>query len=679
MLTRKTALACLAVLLCAAPLPAQEDLRKLYYDAAAQWLDGRPEDAAGALKYVVYRSSDLDLAGAALKDLAALLAEAGKNAEALAYLTKAEIMAPEDFYLHLEKGWNLLSLEKFQDARAAFEKASTLTADQDLASQARLGQAMAEAELAGPTAAIDGLRSIYTRYPYLLSPAAQLISSNLVRIKKRPHAVNFIKEALTYDPRNIQAEIDLAHLYEDSDFYVPAWQTFYTLADLDPEETYFGEKEKKLRKYVKGKIDNLLYWARMAWPSHKDPFPQDKNPRVKIGLYADRDGALSLVKSFSFISASDFEIFDSRLGRVISGKSGMQWTISYDEMNRIYELRDSMGATAHTTNNSLRIAPKAPGGVILIKNPEMPAAHGVNRGDKEVSGELTALSRGDGFWLINETSLESLVAPVISQLADGSKMAEQLKALAVTARTRLTRLARMTSHTGMEHHLCDSAHCLPYAGLQAASAAAAAAAKDTGGEVLLTADSLAPADFHRACGGLTRAGISDGGRPLPRLTPFTFYAHTLRAPADGLYCLAEDKTTASDVYWTLLLKPRWIEARLNRKQKIGYLRAIIPLAREPGGRVKAVRFEGTAGSAVVQGQQAIAAALGAGALRSNLFSIRPVFRGKYPDFFILRGLGTGEGEGLCVLGARGMAKARAASYREILRHYFPIYKVGRGR
>lgn len=679
MTKRSTALLCLGCLLAASPLPAQEDLNKLYREAAAQWLDGRPEDAAGGLKYVVYRSTDQALSGAALRDLAALLAEAGKNAEALAYLAKGELLAPEDFYVHFEKGWNLLSLEKFQDARTAFEKAATLTADQDLASQARLGQALAETELAGPGAAIDGLRSIYTRYPYLLSPVAQLISANLERIKKRPHAVNFIKEALTYDPRNIQAEIDLAQLYEDSDFHVPAWQTYYTLSDLDPEEKFFSDKEKKLRKFVKGKIDNLLYWARMAWPAHKAPLSGDGRPKVKVGLYAGRDGVPSLVKSFSFIGASDFEVFDSRLGKVVAGKSGMQWTLSYDEMNRIYELRDSMGATAHTTNNSLRIVPKAAGGVILIKNPDLPEATGVNRGDKELSGELLALARGPGFWLINETHLENLVSPVTARVADGSKMQEQLKALAVTVRTRLTRLARMTSHASPEYHLCDSAHCLNYPGLQAESAASSAAAAETRGEMLLTGDSLAPADFHRACGGVTASGVNDGAHPLPRLTPFELYAHTLKGPPAGLLCLAEDKTESSDVYWTLLLKPRWIESRLNRAAKVGYLRAVVPLAREPGGKVKALRFEGTAGTHVAEGAEAIAAALGAGALRSSFFSIRPVFRGKYPAFFIVRGIGTGDGNGLCVLGARGLAKARAAKYRDILRHYFPLYKVGKPR
>ena len=669
----------LALLCSASPAKAEEDLAKIYSDASAQWMDGRPEDAAEAFKYVIYRSSDQVLNAAALRDLAVLLAEAGKNGEALAYLMKGEILSPGDFYIHFEKGWNLLSLEKYQDARAAFKKALTLTADQDLANQARFSMAMAEAELGGPAAAIEDLRSVYTRYPYLLSPTAQLISENLVRIKKRPHAVNFIKEALTYDQRNIQAEIDLARIYEDSDFNVPAWQTYYTLSDLDPEENFFVKKEKKLRKYVKGKLDNMLYWSRMAWPAHKDPLPVDSGPRTKVGLYSAKNGVPSLVKSFSFIAATDFDLVDTRLGNISSGRSGMQWTVTYNEMNRIYEIRDSMGSTAHTTTNSVRIVPKVPGGAILIKNPQLPEARGVNRGDKEVSGELLALVREKGFWLINETPLENLVSPITAKLADGSRLPENLKALAVTVRTRLGRLSKLISHESREYHLCDSSHCMPFAGLQTENGPSAAAAAQTKGETLTAGAGQAPANFHRACGGFTANGADDGGRPLPHMTPFSFYSHTLLGPPERLLCLAEDKTTASDVYWTLLLDPHWIESRLNRTKKIGYIRAIIPLARSAAGRLKSIRVDGTAGSVVIQGEEPIAAALGAGALRSTLFSIRPIFKGRNPKLFILRGIGTGDGDGLCLLGARGMAKARGSKYRDILKHYFPLYKVSKAR
>jgi SpoIID/LytB domain protein len=675
----KAALLCAALLAFPLLAAADEDLSKLYSDAAAPWMDGRPADAEGALKYVVYRSSDEALTSSALLDLVALCGEEGKNAEALAYLAKGEITSPDNFYIQLEKGWNLLSLEKYQDARAAFEKALSLTADQDLSSQARLGLALADAELSGPAAAIDDLRSIYTRYPYLLSPVAELIGANLERLKRRPDAINFIKDALTYDPRNIQAEIDLARLYADSDFYVPAWQTYYTLYDMDPKEPYFDKMQQKLQKYIKGRTEDLLYWVRLAWPEHKVPIPQGKGPTIRIGLYADNTGVPSLVKSFSFICAADFDLIDSRMGRIASGKNNMQWTISYDQLNRVYQITDSMGAAVQSTTNDIRIVPKTPGGVILIKNPRLSDAHGVNRGDKEVSGELTALIREKGFWLINETTVEALVSPISAQLADGSTLPEQLKAIAVLVRTRLTWLARLARHESREYNICDSAHCLAFSGLQTENDTSAAAARDTRGEILTAGGATAPVEFHRACGGFTESGVNDGGRPMPRMTPFNFYAYTLKGPPDGMLCLADDKTSSSDVYWTLLLDPKWIESRLNRSHKVGYILSLVPLARQADGRIKAIRVEGTAGSTVVEGADNISFALAAGALRSTLFSIRPVFKGKYPEFFLLRGIGTGDGNGMCLLGSHGMAKARGAKYRDILRHYFPYYIVKKGR
>ncbi|MEI7529073.1 MAG: SpoIID/LytB domain-containing protein [Elusimicrobiota bacterium] len=656
----------------AAPARAQQDLAKIYSGAAASWLGGRPEEAAGAYKYVADHSTDAALTGAALKDLAVLLAEAGKNAEALPALAKAEALDPEDFFVRFEKGWNLLGLSKYKEARAAFQKALSLTADQALSSQAGFGMALAEARLSGPAQALDLLRPVYTRAPNLLSPAAQMISFYLEKTGKKQDALNFIKESIDYDPLNFQAETDLARLYEKTGVPMAAWQTYYTLYDLDPYEKRFTDKTKELIKRVKGKAEDLLYWARMNGPAHTDPVEQGSGPVVKIGLYADKAGVPAVVRSFSFMAASDFDLTDARLGLLLSGKRGAQWTIAYNAENGLYEILDNRGAVVRTTGNSLRVSVKTPGATLLIKSPELgPGAHGVNRGDKEIAGELIALAREKGFWLINATALEPLVSPISASLADRVKLPEYLKALAVTVRTRLTWLAAAARHESRDYDLCDSAHCLPFPGLQAENEVSAETAKATRGQLLHMDGAVAPAAFHRACGGLTAAGASDAGTPAAPAAPFSVYARGVKSPPAGLLCLVADKTQASDVAWTLLLRPEWIESRLNRSHKIGRLKALVPLAREADGRVKAIRAEGTSGTAVIDGPGAISELLAAGTLRSTLFSIRPVYDGKLPEFFLVRGIGTGDGQGLCLLGARGMAQTQDAGYLDILAHYFP--------
>ena len=650
---------------------AEENLLKPLGEAFAAWAAGRPEDAAGSLEYVAFRSSDTALTLTAIRELATLLAEQGKNREAVAYLTKAEILAPEDPYLAFEKGWNLLSLESFLDARAAFEKALTLTGEADLASQARFGLALSEAHLGGPSSAASHLQTIYNKYPYLLSPAAQVISAQYEKLGKRQHAITFLGEALTYDPRNLQAEIDLARLYDKANYYLPAWQTYYTLSALDPDDSYSAKKAENLADHVSGKLDNLLYWTRMSWPVHAKPLAVAAGDTLRLGLFAGSGGVPSLLTEFSFIANTEFVINDSRLGPVGGGKANMQWNVRYNILNKSYELRDAMGSVIHSTRNSFRLTPKAPGGVILIKSPVLNAEKGVNRGDREVTGDLSVMVKENGFRLVNAAPVEALVPPIATQLAGGSKVPEELKALSVVVRTRLLHLRTARQHNDPDYELCDSEHCLAFPGLQIENEAALQASAKTRGEVLAAGGSPAPAYFHTACGGFTADGVNDNSRPPARLTPFNLYYRTLKAPADDLLCLAADRTKASDAVWTLMLKPKWIEDRLNRRTKIGYIRSIIVLKRDATGRALSMKVEGTAGSAVLEGFAEISRVLAAGALRSPLFVIRPVFDGKYPGYFLVRGIGTGHGRGYCVLGAHSLAKDRGAGYLSILRHYFP--------
>lgn len=669
----------LFLLLAAALFPppcGAEDLEKIYGEAVAAWMDGRPEDAQGSLKYIVFRSSDALTAVPAIKDLCVLLAESGKHAEALPYLDKAEILAPEDPYIQFEKGWDLLSLENHMDARTALERTLTLTADADLVNQTRFALGLAEAHLGGPDAAIQNLAMVYQRYPYLLSPAAEMTSANYEKLKKKKaHAVTFLKEALSYDPRNIQAEIDLARLYEETDYKVAAWQTYYTLSELDPSETYFEEKTEKLKKYVKGKLDNLLYWTRLAWPPHNKPINYDPKNVVRIGLFSAGDSGPALLTEFSFICNTDFTLTDSRLGPISDGKASSQWNVKFSPLNKIYEVRDNSGSVVHTTRNSMRIAPKTKGGVILIKSPEPLLKRGVNRGDREVAGELGVLVTENGFRLVNSVGLENVVAPITASLAGGSRQSEELKALSIVVRTRLLILKNAKQHDDADYDVCDTPHCIIFPGLQAESEAAGKAAALTREEILTRDGAPAGGHFHTACGGFTEEGVNDGGRPAGRLSPFSLNLMLLKAPPEKLLCLPFDKTTSSEVYWTLMLEPKWIENRANRRSKIGYIKAVVPLKRAANGKVQSLRIDGTAGSVTVEGFEDISRILAGGTLRSALFTVRPIYEGKYPKYFVVRGIGTGDGKGYCILGARGMVKNSAVKSADILYHYFPYYKV----
>ena len=657
------------------PASAEENLLKPLGEAFSAWTDGRPEDAVGSLEYVAFRSSDTVLTLSAIKEISVLLAELGRNQEALAYLAKGEILAPEDPYLAFEKGWNFLSVENYLEARSAFEKTITITGEADIVQQARFGLALAEARLGGPLEAASGLQTVYQKYPYLLSPAAEVISAQYEALKKRQHAVTFLEEALAYDPRNIQAEIDIARLYDKAGYYLQAWQTYYNLSELDPGDEYAADKTSKLAKYVKGKLDNLLYWTRMAWPVHLKPVNRGEGNLFRVGLFSDAEGEPAPLTGFSFIANTGFAITDSRLGAVGEGKANMQWGVKYNPLNRIYELRDNMGSVIHSTRNSFRLTPRIKGGVILIKSPELVPQRGINRGDREVTGELNIIARPDGFIAVNTVSLEAIAPAIVASLSAGGKQPEELKALAVVVRSKLVSLKNARNHSGRDYDICDSPHCLAFPGLQAENETALKAVESTRDEVLFKDGSPVAGDFHTACGGFTESEVNDNGRAMGRMTPFSLYYLTLKAPPDNLLCLADDRTAASDVSWTLMLEPGWIEARVNRLAKVGRIRSMYVLKRRPGGRALTLRIEGASGSLVLEGFEAISRALAAGMLRSALFTMRPVFEGKYPKYFLLRGIGTGDGRGYCVLGGHGLAKNYGSNYLEILKHYFPGYKV----
>lgn len=652
-----------------------EDENILFKKAYSSWLDGRPEDAAGTLKYIIFRTADTKKSLKAITQLSIILAELGKPQEALAYLTKAEVIDSGNPYTHFEKGWNYLALEEYSAARTAFEKVLPLTVAHDIVAQTRLGIALSEIELTGAASAIKSFQSVYHKFPYLISPVSQMISKCFEKIKKRQHSVIFLKKALEYDPKNIQAMIDLAFLYERVDYYMQAWQTFYTLREMCPDEPFFIKKTKKLSKYIKGKKDNLLYWTRLAWPVHKKPLEFYGSKMIRIAMYSDEKGNPSPIESFDFIANTDFIIEDSILGKAAEGKANSQWTVKYNSLNGVYELTDNMAIIAHTTKRKFKIIPKTKGGVILIKSPILTVEQGINRGDKELTGEINLIPViNTGLIMVNKTPIENCVAAIISLLAPDKTSIEELKTFAVVVRTKLLGMFYTKKSSSPYYDICDSEYHIVFQGLQTENAYSVEAAKLTRGEVLYKNNSLSNADMHTACGGSTDRANDQGSMPSS-MTPFDFYKWTLQSPPDNLLCLPNDKQMSSNVHWTLLLDSKWIETRANVKYKIGKLKSLVPLKRKKDGRIETLRIEGTANTVTIRGFKDISHILASGTLRSSIFNIRPMFDGKYPDYFVLRGIGTGHGQGLCVWGTHGMVQNLGYKYEKILKHYFPELKI----
>jgi len=653
----------------------------LFKESAAAWLDGRPLDAAGTLKYIVFMTSGPHKNIKAIRNLSAIFATLGKNKESIPYIKKWEIMDSSNPYVYLEKGWHYLAIEDYLQAQKALSEALTLTAEQSLSAEIKLLLSYCETYLAGPLKAIREFQESYHKYPYIVSLASLLASRAYARIKERQYSLIFLKQSLEYDTKNFQALIDLAETYDKVNYIVPAWQSFYTLLQIDPTEEYFRKKEKKLSKSLKGKKENLFHWTRLSWPVHDKPPERLGKKRIRIALFSNKKGTPARLSNFSFIANTSFKIEDSVLGKIAEGKPNTQWQILYDSKNGVYEVKDNFSVSIRKTRNQLKITPSRPTGIILIKSPKlMSTSFGVSRGDREIAGILSIIphSKG-GFILVNNTFLENCVSPITSFYSKGRKNIEELKAVAVVVRTKLLKLFYTHEAKSPYYDITDSGRHIEFAGLQVENRNSLKAVKMTKGEVLYLRNTLANVDMHEACGGITENGVNDNSSMPREKTPFALYSWTLSSPPANLLCLPLDKAESANVYWHELLDAKWIEKRANRKYKIGKLKSLIPLKRDKNFKVKSLRIEGTAKSVDIKGFKEISYILAAGTLRSSTFDIRPLFDGKFPVSFLLRGIGTGNGKGLCLWGARGMAENLGRKYKYILKHYFPGTRVKKVR
>ncbi len=653
------------------PLNAEEQ-QKVFLEALNSWKDGRIEDAIESYKYLLYVSTNEKDQIEYTKDLSVLLNNLGRPATAKIYIDKVEAAGFEDPFLKYEKGMALYAMKKFTEAKKAFEEVPLLSNREDLIYNARFMSSMTEMELGGPLKAVEGFQTVYQKYPYLLAPSAYMIADCYEQAKKRNISVNFLKEALLYDSMNIQALIKLANIYDETSYYLPAWQSYYTLSEIDPENSFFIKAKKRLLKYAarEKKPDNLLYWVRLAWPVHDSKVSISKGEKISVGLFSNNFTQYE-TQGFDFISNSNFNIFDSKLGKTYSGRKKSQYSVRYLEKDRLFELKDNSGSRVYTTRQNFSIKPVDENEVILLKTPifkqESPL---INKSDRELTGSLEIHVSTTGMKIVNKTWTEHVQAGIISRMSIPKDNSEFLKALSLVIRTSIKNYLK--SPVSTQYDICDSKDCYEYIGLQFENSYVVKAMKETYGESLLGPSNIT---FHKACGGKTLSEVDDRANRQLRYTPSGVEIYFMTQPDRDLYCLPEDSTLFSEVLWTVILEPKWIEERINPKYHIGSLKNINIIKRDSQMRPISIRINGSASDAIVEGRKSVNWALSGGNFRSEKFTIRPIMKGDRASYFIVRGIGTGNMEGFCLSGAYGLAKHHGYSYKKIISHYFPSAKI----
>ena len=268
--------------------------------------------------------------------------------------------------------------------------------------------------------------------------------------------------------------------------------------------------------------------------------------------------------------------------------------------------------------------------------------------------------------ITRDLSLEEYVLGVLAAEGSIEDELEALKALAVASRTFALHNLHRHAHDGYD--FCNTTHCQRYVFTITDERKHARfknllrrAASETAGLALRDAEGrMADAYFHAACGGHT-ANIKTlwGGSDAPEY---------LSGVTDE-YCLTARHTWVNVIPAAKLARA----LRGDSRSDVGArLENIVVTDGDETGRAEFIALEGE-NRRVLRGwdfKLIVGRALGWNILKSSRFEVTRVGQN-----FVFRGEGFGHGLGLCQEGAHVMAQ-RGASYRQILKHYFPGTSVG---
>ncbi|MFA6028867.1 MAG: SpoIID/LytB domain-containing protein [Elusimicrobiota bacterium] len=670
-----SALLFVALLFPAAREARANEAEDVYRAAYADFLDGRYERASSGYRY-------LETIGATDaqhdSNLALTYRDDARPDQALAFWVKATLLAPTDAFLWNQRAWAYLALGQMKDARDAFRSSLKVSTAAPTSAEADFGLGLAESLDGDLKNAYAPLQAALARSPYLAPAAALELGRITMRQRRWAQAIPFLTMALSQDPQQADAARDLAEAYEKTGQGQAAWQAYKLALDLDPADKKARERSDKILSFLERRPTDAMPLRRLARPLMREPnesdLPAEKSsaasPPVRVMMFTDSRGRPAHLTHFYVMGSAGFRLLDLKIGTEVDRVRPMiQWEVIFKPDNRVIELRDTSGNLRYVTKQPFRFERDAEWGTILIKNPELGDLQGQDAGDRELRGSVEVIPTPNGFHIVDEVPLEQYLPAVIGRQLPEKSPEEAYRTLAVLMRTRVSALMARAPETPERVHLGDSVQGLAYEGLTAESAAAAKGARSTQGVALL-APGGAP-EFHLACGGGTEGGVQD--RAEPRRTPrspveFERFLHSF--PDDGQYDEASALAPAIWSRWLRVFDAELLRERAERAKPLGPLQAVRVLRRSGTGRVQAVEVVGARASARFEGERAVADLLSPGSLRSNIFSLQPIYDGKDLRRVLVWGAGTGHGRGLCLTGAVGQAHL-GRRFWEILKFYFP--------
>jgi stage II sporulation protein D len=237
---------------------------------------------------------------------------------------------------------------------------------------------------------------------------------------------------------------------------------------------------------------------------------------------------------------------------------------------------------------------------------------------RDYRGRLVLTAHNDELQAVVIMDRETAVASVVAAEMPAAAPLEALKAQAVVARSFFAALASGGRHIGYD--FCDTTHCQFLRSPPAAGSPAAQAAEATRGLVLSYLSQPLAALYSSRCGGQTRSLREAGMNPGEG---YPYY------PVRCAWCQSH---------------PQQWQSRIPAEES----------APQPGNEPDRIRKARLWGWSTLPGSDFTAARDGSA--------------------WVVDGHSIGHGVGMCQAGAMGMA-ASGASFRDILRHYYPNTEI----
>ncbi len=663
-----------------------EGVRKEGYQA---FLEGRFKDAKNSYRYLEVMGSEIDRPD---ENLAILDRDLGRNDEALAHWLRASLNSDADGFVFNQEAWAYLSAGNLREAKAAFSQALKYSLNSAQQAEAYLGMGIVQNLDGHPKLAVKPLSLCLTKSPYTLSVAYDKTGETELRLGNPEAALAAFNQSVSLDLFNFEAMVDLARLEFKIGENKDAWILYHHLLALDPGNGIFTKILKSIQKYLAEPPSQILPERRISRPFLTGDVSIEadvSSPTIRVALFCGEKGRPHTMTRVYFMTNRSFKIV-SHNGEVIRDAVAPynQWQISFESENGLVEVRDTEDNIEYTSKEPFKIIPSSGSlGSILLKSAHFSNTVGFDSGDRELRGTVEVFPNPGGFKLVNETGVEDYLYGVVGRAMGGQSPMAAQEAEAVVARTTALWYKSLGRPNLEKTDICDSSACQSYRGVTSEMSRATKGVQKTLGEVLSYEGRVAKAEWNEDCGGFTEDGADYPDPALKHLASVADAPTALISPAspaglerwihgfppDSLFSnAAAVKQTFSR--WVRIIPADFIRQRIKAFKDIGKIKRIQIDRRSKTGRILKITFIGAKGRWTADGFSQIQKALSPHSLRSSLFTVTPVKDGRFVQFFILWGAGTGSGLGLCKDGALGQASL-GRDWRAILAQYFPNYQI----